>query len=67
MDLGPILGDMQYANAILLQKLPVLHVFDSIGYPCTRASGESPTTKHRLLHASGPHPTPQPDDPKLSR
>ncbi|KZV49942.1 hypothetical protein F511_40945 [Dorcoceras hygrometricum] len=36
---------------------------DSIGYPCTRARGESSTTKHRLLHASGPHPTPPPDDP----
>ncbi|KZV35951.1 hypothetical protein F511_33748 [Dorcoceras hygrometricum] len=35
----------------------------SIGYPCTRASGESSTTKHRILHASGPHPTPPPDDP----
>ncbi|KZV06851.1 proteasome activator subunit 4 [Dorcoceras hygrometricum] len=29
----------------------------------TRASGESSTTKHRLLHASGPHPIPPPDDP----
>ncbi|KZV27996.1 auxin response factor 2 [Dorcoceras hygrometricum] len=36
---------------------------DSIGYPRTMASGESSTTKHRLLHASGPHPTPPPDDP----
>ncbi|KZV36978.1 hypothetical protein F511_15408 [Dorcoceras hygrometricum] len=36
---------------------------DSIGYPCTKASGESSTTKHRLLHASGPHPIPPPDDP----
>ncbi|KZV57385.1 coiled-coil domain-containing protein 94 [Dorcoceras hygrometricum] len=36
---------------------------DSIGYPHTRASGKSSTTKHRLLHASGPHPTPPPDDP----
>ncbi|KZV40442.1 hypothetical protein F511_41440 [Dorcoceras hygrometricum] len=35
----------------------------SIGYPCTRASGESSTTKHRLLHASGPHPIPPPNDP----
>ncbi|KZV39648.1 hypothetical protein F511_32656 [Dorcoceras hygrometricum] len=34
-----------------------------IGYPCTRASGESSTTKHRLLHASGPHPILPPDDP----
>ncbi|KZV07132.1 hypothetical protein F511_45385 [Dorcoceras hygrometricum] len=37
-------------------------VLDSIGYPCTKASGESSTTKHRLLHASGPHPIPPPDD-----
>ncbi|KZV34177.1 hypothetical protein F511_40358 [Dorcoceras hygrometricum] len=29
-----------------------------------RASGESSTTKHRLLHASGPHPIPPPNDPK---
>ncbi|KZV32161.1 carboxyl-terminal-processing peptidase 1, chloroplastic [Dorcoceras hygrometricum] len=35
----------------------------SIGYPRTKASGESSTTKHRLLDASGPHPTPPPDDP----
>ncbi|KZV41630.1 carboxyl-terminal-processing peptidase 1, chloroplastic [Dorcoceras hygrometricum] len=35
----------------------------SIGYPRMRASGESSTTKHRLLHASGPHPIPPPNDP----
>ncbi|KZV53518.1 hypothetical protein F511_38986 [Dorcoceras hygrometricum] len=35
----------------------------SIGYPRMRASGESSTTKHRLLHASGPHPIPSPNDP----
>ncbi|KZV24642.1 carboxyl-terminal-processing peptidase 1, chloroplastic [Dorcoceras hygrometricum] len=35
----------------------------SIGYPRTKASGESSTTKHRLLHASGPHTIPPPDDP----
>ncbi|KZV22064.1 hypothetical protein F511_35356 [Dorcoceras hygrometricum] len=35
----------------------------SIGYPCMKASGESSTTKHRLLHASGPHPIPPPNDP----
>ncbi|KZV16218.1 hypothetical protein F511_42430 [Dorcoceras hygrometricum] len=34
-----------------------------IGYPCTRASGESSTTKHRLLQASEPHPIPPHDDP----
>ncbi|KZV53583.1 hypothetical protein F511_41057 [Dorcoceras hygrometricum] len=35
----------------------------SIGYPCTRPSGEFLTMKQRLLHASGPHPIPPPDDP----
>ncbi|KZV18014.1 hypothetical protein F511_39343 [Dorcoceras hygrometricum] len=35
----------------------------NIGYPRMRASGESSTTKHRLLHASGPHPIPSPNDP----
>ncbi|KZV37097.1 hypothetical protein F511_12555 [Dorcoceras hygrometricum] len=28
------------------------------------ASGESSTTMHRLLHASGSHPIPPPNDPK---
>ncbi|KZV31281.1 hypothetical protein F511_41148 [Dorcoceras hygrometricum] len=37
---------------------------DSIGYPRMSASGESSTTMHRLLHASGPHPIPPPNDPK---
>ncbi|KZV26226.1 hypothetical protein F511_44077 [Dorcoceras hygrometricum] len=36
----------------------------NIGYPRMKASGESSTTKHRLLHASGPHPIPPPNDPK---
>ncbi|KZV27993.1 hypothetical protein F511_27319 [Dorcoceras hygrometricum] len=36
-----------------------------IGYPRMRASGESSTTKHRLLHASGSHPIPPPNDPKF--
>ncbi|KZV37651.1 hypothetical protein F511_03957 [Dorcoceras hygrometricum] len=36
----------------------------SIGYPRMSASGESSTTMHRLLHASGSHPFPPPDDPK---
>ncbi|KZV25635.1 peroxisome assembly factor-2 [Dorcoceras hygrometricum] len=39
---------------------------DNIGYPRMRASGESSTTKHRLLHASGPHPISPPNDPNLS-
>ncbi|KZV21411.1 hypothetical protein F511_18577 [Dorcoceras hygrometricum] len=38
---------------------------DSIGYPRMSASGESSTTMHRLLHASGSHPIPTPYDPKL--
>ncbi|KZV50011.1 hypothetical protein F511_32454 [Dorcoceras hygrometricum] len=41
-----------------------LTTIDSIGYPRMKASGESSTTKHRLLHASGPHPIPPPNDPK---
>ncbi|KZV14055.1 hypothetical protein F511_44513 [Dorcoceras hygrometricum] len=51
------LGDQIVTSHMLL---------DSIGYPRTRASGESSTTKHRLLHASGPYPTPPPDDPTES-
>ncbi|KZV30877.1 hypothetical protein F511_10811 [Dorcoceras hygrometricum] len=35
----------------------------SIGYPRMKASGESSTTMHRLLHASGPHPILPPNDP----
>ncbi|KZV44996.1 hypothetical protein F511_26553 [Dorcoceras hygrometricum] len=38
---------------------------DSIGFPRMRASGESSTTKHRILHASGSHPIPPPNDPNL--
>ncbi|KZV29027.1 hypothetical protein F511_05875 [Dorcoceras hygrometricum] len=37
----------------------------STGYPCMSASGESSTTMHRLLPASGSHPIPPPDDPKF--
>ncbi|KZV35662.1 hypothetical protein F511_15117 [Dorcoceras hygrometricum] len=40
---------------------------DSIGYPRMRASGEFSTTKHRLLHASGLHPIPPHNDPKLAK
>ncbi|KZV13560.1 hypothetical protein F511_45274 [Dorcoceras hygrometricum] len=39
----------------------------SIGYPRMSASGESSTTMHRLLHASGSHPISPPDDPKTNR
>ncbi|KZV34278.1 hypothetical protein F511_35425 [Dorcoceras hygrometricum] len=48
------LGDQIVTSRVLL---------DSIGYPRMNASGESSTTKHRLLHASGPHPIPPPNDP----
>ncbi|KZV55636.1 hypothetical protein F511_27316 [Dorcoceras hygrometricum] len=37
---------------------------DNIGYPRMSVSGESSITMHRLLHASGPHPIPPPNDPK---
>ncbi|KZV44706.1 putative serine/threonine-protein kinase RLCKVII-like [Dorcoceras hygrometricum] len=40
---------------------------DSIGYPRMSASGESSTTMHRLLHASGSHPILPPDDPKTNQ
>ncbi|KZV58532.1 hypothetical protein F511_16393 [Dorcoceras hygrometricum] len=40
---------------------------DSIGYPRISASGESSTTMHRLLHASGSHPISPPDDPKTNQ
>ncbi|KZV20286.1 hypothetical protein F511_43837 [Dorcoceras hygrometricum] len=35
-----------------------------IRIPNMKASGKSSTTKHRLLHASGPHPILPPNDPK---
>ncbi|KZV38069.1 hypothetical protein F511_16089 [Dorcoceras hygrometricum] len=39
----------------------------SIGYPRMSASGESSKTMHRLLHASGSHPIPPPNDPKTNQ
>ncbi|KZV48132.1 hypothetical protein F511_21141 [Dorcoceras hygrometricum] len=39
----------------------------SIGYPRMSASGESSTTMHRLLHTSGSHPIPPPNDPKSNQ
>ncbi|KZV39986.1 hypothetical protein F511_21045 [Dorcoceras hygrometricum] len=39
----------------------------SIGYPRMSASGESSTTMHRLLHASGSHPIPTPYEPKTNQ
>ncbi|KZV38612.1 hypothetical protein F511_01164 [Dorcoceras hygrometricum] len=38
----------------------------SVGYPRMSASGESSTTMHRLLHASGSHPIPTPYDSNAS-
>ncbi|KZV44813.1 hypothetical protein F511_09856 [Dorcoceras hygrometricum] len=40
---------------------------NSIGYPRMSASGESSTTMHRLLHASGSHPIPPSNDPKTNQ
>ncbi|KZV47979.1 hypothetical protein F511_18320 [Dorcoceras hygrometricum] len=40
---------------------------NNIGYPRMSASGESSTTMHRLLHASGPHPIPPPNDLKTNQ
>ncbi|KZV27745.1 NADP-dependent D-sorbitol-6-phosphate dehydrogenase-like [Dorcoceras hygrometricum] len=45
-------------------KKPALLGRLRIGYPRMSASGESSTTMHRLLHASGSHPIPTPYDPK---
>ncbi|KZV40411.1 hypothetical protein F511_42521 [Dorcoceras hygrometricum] len=39
----------------------------SIGYPRMSASGESSTTMHRLLQASGSHPISPPNDPKTNQ
>ncbi|KZV29871.1 hypothetical protein F511_32649 [Dorcoceras hygrometricum] len=38
-----------------------------IGYPRMSASGESSITMHRLLHASGSHPIPPPNDPNTTK
>ncbi|KZV33823.1 hypothetical protein F511_22481 [Dorcoceras hygrometricum] len=43
------------------------HLELGIGYPRMSASGESSTTMHRLLHASGSHPIPTPYDPKTNQ
>ncbi|KZV36787.1 hypothetical protein F511_12283 [Dorcoceras hygrometricum] len=51
-------------SSTLARDLYTIIPSDSIGYPRMSASGESSTTMHRLLHASGSHPIPPPDDPK---
>ncbi|KZV38562.1 hypothetical protein F511_27587 [Dorcoceras hygrometricum] len=63
------------SNSTLNQQLSLRHADDiaadskftstNYRYPRMRASGKSSTTKHRLLHASGPHPIPPPNDPNL--
>ncbi|KZV22781.1 hypothetical protein F511_15526 [Dorcoceras hygrometricum] len=53
-----------HTSSTMARDLYTIIPSDSIGYPCMRARGESSTTKHRLLHASGPHPIPPPNDPK---
>ncbi|KZV20905.1 G-type lectin S-receptor-like serine/threonine-protein kinase [Dorcoceras hygrometricum] len=39
----------------------------NIGYLRMSASGEFSTTMHRLLHASGSHPIPPPNDPNTTK
>ncbi|KZV33358.1 hypothetical protein F511_39848 [Dorcoceras hygrometricum] len=58
--------NFELAQRIMIKRLATSphDPLDSIGYPRMRASGESSTTKHRLLHASGSHPIPPPNDPK---
>ncbi|KZV18553.1 hypothetical protein F511_16527 [Dorcoceras hygrometricum] len=51
-------------HCTLARDLYTIIPSDSIGYPRMRASGESSTTMHRLLHASGSHQIPPPNDPK---
>ncbi|KZV29822.1 zinc finger protein CONSTANS-LIKE 13-like [Dorcoceras hygrometricum] len=48
-------------------SLSRIHRSPFIGYPRMPASGESSTTIHRLLHASGSHPIPPPNDPKTNQ
>ncbi|KZV17917.1 hypothetical protein F511_43252 [Dorcoceras hygrometricum] len=57
------------AHRIMIKRLATSphDPLDSIRYPRMRASGESSTMKHRLLHASGPHPIPPPNDPKTNQ
>ncbi|KZV29256.1 protein furry-like [Dorcoceras hygrometricum] len=58
--------NFEHAQRIMVKRLATSRhdPLDSIGYPYMKASGESLTTKHRLLHASGSHPIPPPNDPK---
>ncbi|KZV47975.1 heme peroxidase [Dorcoceras hygrometricum] len=67
--LNPVLVTLNGSGiqlAVGPQPLWLRNHSDSIGYPRLSASGESSTTMHRLLHASGSHPIPPPNDPKAS-
>ncbi|KZV51532.1 hypothetical protein F511_05848 [Dorcoceras hygrometricum] len=57
----PAIGTVAARSYIAVVR--TLQCRHSIGYPRIKASGESSTTKYRLLHASGPHPIPPPNDP----
>ncbi|KZV30625.1 hypothetical protein F511_11142 [Dorcoceras hygrometricum] len=57
-------SDITSVTSTLARDLYTIVYSDNIGYPRMSASGESSTTMHRLLHASGPHPIPPPNDPK---
>ncbi|KZV26338.1 hypothetical protein F511_38884 [Dorcoceras hygrometricum] len=56
-------GDSADGLVLMTSFVTSSYSADSIGYPRTRVSRESSTTKHRLQHTSGPHPIPPPDDP----
>ncbi|KZV23701.1 hypothetical protein F511_08675 [Dorcoceras hygrometricum] len=58
---------LKAAAAACLGRRGGYFALDSIGYPRMSASGESSTTMHRLLHASGSHPIPTPYDPKTNQ
>ncbi|KZV28714.1 hypothetical protein F511_30583 [Dorcoceras hygrometricum] len=57
------------AHRIMVKRLATSphDPLDNIGYPDMSVSGESSTTMHRLLHASGSHPIPTPGDPKTNQ
>ncbi|KZV43041.1 hypothetical protein F511_35486 [Dorcoceras hygrometricum] len=57
-------GDDEEAPPCAAAPWPMQH---NIGYPRMSASDESSTTMHRLLHASGSHPIPPPNDPKTNQ
>ncbi|KZV58110.1 phosphoglycerate kinase, chloroplastic-like [Dorcoceras hygrometricum] len=64
---GKISGEERRRRRLLERREGGARFRVSIGYPRMSASGESSTTMHRLLHASGSHPIPPPDDPKTNQ